>query len=116
MIFLLFIQNQWMILVGKLMCLTINFQKTRLKSTFDIKIKFTERTVVNKTVESFAAPITKASCFIRWLWHKMERVSRMNAPLDLTGQLGAFLMKKEVARGATVARTPYRSLASRANN
>jgi hypothetical protein len=46
----------------------------------------------------------------------MERVSRMNAPLDLTGQLGAFLIKKEVARGATVARTPYRSLASRANN
>jgi len=36
--------------------------------------------------------------------------------LDLTGQLGAFLMKKEVARGATVARTPYWSLASRANN
>jgi hypothetical protein len=46
----------------------------------------------------------------------MERVSTMKAPLDLTGQLGAFLMKKEVARGATVARTPYWSLASRANN
>jgi hypothetical protein len=67
MIFFLFIQNQWMILVGKLMCLTINFQKTRLKSTFDIKIKLTERTMVNKTVASFAAPIIKASCFIRWL-------------------------------------------------
>jgi hypothetical protein len=64
MIFFLFIQNQWMILVGKLMCLTINIKKTRLKSTFDIKIKFTERTVVNKTVESFVAPITTVFSFI----------------------------------------------------
>jgi hypothetical protein len=64
MIFLLFIQNQWMILVEKLMCLTINFQKTRLKSTFDIKIKFTERTMVNKTLESFGAPITFVFSFI----------------------------------------------------
>jgi hypothetical protein len=64
MIFLLFIQNQWMILVEKLMCLTINFQKTRLKSTFDIKIKFTERTMVNKTIENFGAPITSVFSFI----------------------------------------------------
>jgi hypothetical protein len=67
MIFFLFIQNQWMILVGKLMCLTIDFQKTRLKSTFDIKIKFTERTMVNKTLPSFVAPITIAFYFIWWL-------------------------------------------------
>jgi hypothetical protein len=64
MIFLLFIQNQRMILVGKLMCLTINFQKTRLKSTIDIKIKLTERAMVNKTVERFVAPITTVISFI----------------------------------------------------
>jgi hypothetical protein len=65
MIFFLFIQNQWMILVGKL---TINFQKTRLKSTFDIKIKLTGRTMVSKTVEiSFVAPITTVFSFIWWL-------------------------------------------------
>jgi hypothetical protein len=64
MIFFLFIQNQWMILVGKLMCLTINFQKTQLKSTFDIKIKRTERTMVNKTVASFGAPIAFVFSFI----------------------------------------------------
>jgi hypothetical protein len=63
MIFFLFIQNQWMILVGKL---TINFKKTRLKSTFDIKIKFTDRTMVNKTLESFVAPITSALSVMRW--------------------------------------------------
>jgi hypothetical protein len=68
MIFFLFIQNQWMILVGKLMCQAINFQKTRLKSTFDIKIKFTDRTMVNKTVASFVAPITTVFSFIWWLW------------------------------------------------
>jgi hypothetical protein len=68
MIFLLFIQNQWMILVGKLMCLTINFKKTRLKSTFDIKIKFTDRTMVNKTLASFLAAITTVFSFIWWLW------------------------------------------------
>jgi hypothetical protein len=66
MIFLLFIQNQWMILVGKLMCLTISIKKTRLESTFDIKIKFTGRTMVNKTVAGFVAPITNASCVMRW--------------------------------------------------
>jgi hypothetical protein len=61
MIFFLFIQNQWMILVGKL---TINLKKTRLKSTFDIKIKLTERTMVNKTIENFGTPITSVFSFI----------------------------------------------------
>lgn len=46
----------------------------------------------------------------------MKRVFKMNVPLDLTGQLGTCLVKKEVAGGATVARTPDWFVASRANN
>jgi hypothetical protein len=40
------------------MFLTFNFRKARWKSTFDIKVKITERTTVNKTLAGFVAQIT----------------------------------------------------------